>query len=52
MGGMSSDTNPRGTILSYDVENDTWKKYAAEMDVPRYATFSFLINEKIYTIGL
>ncbi|XP_060062953.1 kelch domain-containing protein 8B-like [Ylistrum balloti] len=50
VGGMSDDSNPRSSLLSYDVEENKWRDYP-QMNVERYATFSFLINGKLYVIG-
>lgn len=44
------DTNPKDTLCSYDVESNTWKAMKG-MPTPRYATYSFLVNEKLYVCG-
>ena len=50
MGGMATDTNPRDFFRSIDLEENKWKALPP-IPTPRYATFSFLINEKLYVIG-
>lgn len=50
VGGMSVDTNPKDYLMQYDVENDRWKALPS-MPTARYATFSFLIGDKLYVIG-
>ena len=50
VGGMGLDTNPKDYLMSYDVENDRWQSLTP-MPTPRYATFSFLINDKLYVLG-
>ena len=50
VGGMAFDTNPKDYLMSYDLETNKWKSLAA-MPTPRYATFSFLINDKLYVMG-
>ena len=50
MGGMSTDTNPQDIFSSIDLEENKWKRLPP-IPTPRYATFSFLINEKLYVIG-
>lgn len=49
-GGMGSDTNPKDTLCAYDVETNTWKQMKG-MPTARYATYSFLVNEKLYVCG-
>ena len=50
MGGMATDTNPRDFFRSIDLEENKWKSLPP-MPTPRYASFAFLINEKLYVIG-
>ena len=50
MGGMATDTNPRDFFRSIDLEENKWKSLPP-MPTPRYASFVFLINEKLYVIG-
>ena len=50
VGGMAGDTNPQCSVMKYDVEQDIWDNLPS-FDVPRYATFSFLVNDKLYVIG-
>ena len=50
VGGMSVDTNPKDYVMSYDLESNRWQSLPA-MPTPRYATSSFLINDKLYVIG-
>ena len=47
---MSLDTNPRDCLLCYDIELEQWKVLPS-MPTARYATFSFIINDKLYVIG-
>ena len=49
-GGMGMDTNPKDTLCAYDAESNTWKAMKG-MPTPRYATYSFLVNEKLYVCG-
>lgn len=51
VGGMSIDTNPKDYLMQYDPESDRWKMMPS-MPTARYATFSFLINNKLYVIGV
>lgn len=50
VGGMGPDTNPRDYLMSYDLETDKWSSLPA-MPTPRYATFSFLIKDRLYVLG-
>lgn len=50
VGGMSIDTNPKDHFMQYDVEKDIWKSLPS-MPTARYATFSFLIRDKLYVLG-
>jgi hypothetical protein len=50
VGGMSIDTNPKDYFMQYDVEKDVWKSLPS-MPTARYATFSFLIHNKLYVLG-
>lgn len=50
VGGMGIDTNPKDYLMQYDAEKDVWKSLAS-MPTPRYATFSFLIRDKLYVLG-
>jgi len=50
VGGMSADTNPKDYLMQYDVDKDVWKSLAS-MPTARYATFSFLIRDKLYVLG-
>ena len=50
VGGMATDTNPQDYFRSIDIEENKWKALPP-LPTPRYATFSFLINEKLYVIG-
>ena len=50
VGGMGYDTNPKEYIMSFDVEKNLWASLPS-MPTARYATFSFLISEKLYVIG-
>ena len=50
VGGMSVDTNPKDYLMQYDPDTDRWKMLPS-MPTPRYATFSFLIANKLYVIG-
>jgi len=51
VGGMSTDTNPKDYLMQYDADKDVWKSLAS-MPTARYATFSFLINDKLYVLGM
>ena len=50
IGGMSIDTNPKDYMMSYDLKEDRWQTLPP-MPTPRYATFAFIINDKLYVIG-
>lgn len=50
IGGMSIDTNPKDFLMQYDIEKDVWKSLPS-MPTARYATFSFIIQDKLYVIG-
>jgi len=50
-GGMSIDTNPKDYLMQYDAERDVWKSLAS-MPTARYATYSFLIHDKLYVLGM
>jgi len=50
VGGMSSDSNPKDYLMQYDADKDVWKSLAS-MPTARYATFSFLIHDKLYVLG-
>ena len=50
VGGMSDDTNPSDMFVELDVETDQWQKMPP-MPTGRYATFSFLIDDKVYVLG-
>ena len=50
VGGMGLDTNPRDTLMCYDIETNLWSSLP-KMPTPRYATFSFLIHDKLYVLG-
>jgi len=50
VGGMSIDTNPKDYLMQYDPETNQWKMLPS-MPTARYATFSFLINDKLYVLG-
>lgn len=47
---MGYDTNPKDYVLSYDLETNRWQSFAS-MPTPRYATFSFLIENRLYVLG-
>lgn len=49
-GGMGTDTNPFESLVEIDVEENKWKELSP-MPTARYATSSFLMNEKLYVIG-
>jgi len=51
VGGMSVDTNPKDYLMQYDADRDVWKSLAS-MPTARYATFSFLIRDKLYVLGI
>lgn len=50
VGGMGTDTNPYDSLVEIDVSENKWKELPA-MPTARYATFSFLIQDKLYVIG-
>lgn len=50
VGGMSTDTNPMDHMLSYDTETDRWQSLPS-MPTARYASFAFLIHDKLYVLG-
>ena len=50
VGGMSIDTNPKDHMMSYDLETDRWQSLPS-MPTARYASFSFLIHDKLYVLG-
>ena len=50
IGGMALDTNPRDMFVEFDVAGNTWQKLPS-MPTPRYATFAFLIGDKLYVVG-
>ena len=50
MGGMSADTSPFDKFVELDLETFKWQIMPA-MPTPRYATFAFLIDDKLYVIG-
>lgn len=50
-GGMAFDTNPRDSFMSFEVEKNQWK-ILPSLPTPRYASFSFLMNDKFYVIGM
>lgn len=50
VGGMGADTNPKDHFLAYDPATNLWQSFPV-MPTPRYATFSFLINNKLYVLG-
>ncbi len=50
IGGMGLDTNPKDYLMGYDIETNLWESFP-KMPTPRYATFSFLINDKLYVLG-
>ena len=50
IGGMAYDTNPRDHLMCYDVETNLWQSLPP-MPTLRYATFNFLIENKLYVIG-
>lgn len=50
MGGMAIDTNPRDMFVEFDVEENKWKKLPG-MPTARYATFAFLVGDKLYVVG-
>lgn len=50
VGGMSIDTNPKDHMMAYDLELNRWHSLPP-MPTARYATSSFLINDKLYVIG-
>ena len=47
---MGVDTNPHDSFMMIDLEENKWKGLKP-MPTARYATFSFLVNEKLYVIG-
>ena len=50
VGGNGADTNPVDSVSSIDVDENKWKGMPP-MPTARYATFSFLIDDKLYVIG-
>lgn len=50
IGGMAKDTNPRDSVMSYDVSTNKWKALKP-MPTPRYACFPFLVGNKLYVLG-
>jgi hypothetical protein len=50
MGGMGVDTNPNDSFMMIDLDENKWKGLKP-MPTARYATFSFIINDKLYVIG-
>ena len=50
IGGMSTDTNPRSHFAYYDIDKEHWK-ILPSMPTARYATQSFLRNNKLYVLG-
>lgn len=50
VGGMSTEGNPRDLFMSYDVTKNKWASLLP-MPTARYATFSFLIDDKMYVLG-
>ena len=48
---MSVDTNPKDYLMQYDADKDVWKSLAS-MPTARYATYSFLIRDKLYVLGM
>ncbi|GFS23819.1 kelch domain-containing protein 8B [Elysia marginata] len=50
MGGMSADTSPFDKFVELDLETFKWQLMPA-MPTPRYATFAFLVDDKLYVIG-
>lgn len=51
MGGNGADTNPVDAVSSIKIEENKWKALPP-MPTARYATFSFLIDDKLYVIGM
>lgn len=49
-GGMKLNGNPCDQFTAYNVEDDTWRSLP-RMPTERYATFSFLIDNKFYNMG-
>ena len=47
---MSADTSPFDLFVELDLETLKWQKMPP-MPTQRYATFSFLIDDKLYVIG-
>ena len=47
---MAEDTNPSELFVELDLETEQWQKMPP-MPTPRYATFSFLIDDKVYVLG-
>lgn len=50
VGGMSADTTPCDMFVELDLETNKWQKLAP-LPTPRYATFVFLIKDKMYVLG-
>jgi len=50
VGGMAVDTNPKDYLMQYDWQKDLWKSLPS-MPTARYATFSFLVNDRLYVLG-
>ena len=50
IGGMGLDTNPKDQFVSYNVEINKFEKHP-NMPTPRYASFSFLIDDQLYVLG-
>lgn len=49
-GGMGFDTNPKDYLMAYLPDKNKWESMAP-MPTPRYATFSLLIDERLYVLG-
>ena len=47
---VGEDTDIPADFMSYDVDTNRWSSLAP-MPTPRYATFSFLIDDKLYVLG-
>lgn len=51
MGGMAASTDPKDFFMSFDITENRWQSLSP-MPTPRYATFAFLIENKLYVIGM
>ena len=47
---MAVDTNSRDYFCSFDISKNQWKELPS-MPTARYASFSFLIGDRLYVIG-